>query len=174
MGNLLFSADGRIGSSEFIKGAVILLALNFFLWPSWFLGSSLGFIAILISLVSIYCWGCLFAKRFHDAGMGGGWFAVLLLLFSLLASIISFMIIATRLGVQAQSNPELLEKMNAIQTINRVNPDPQEIAAVMEFYGLMGKLGIIPTAITFLVIGGAIAFITNFILNTDPEPNRWG
>jgi len=174
MGNLLFSADGRISSSEFKKGAIILLALNFFLWPTWFLSPMLGMIATIISLVTIYCWGCLFAKRFHDAGKGGGFYAVVLLLFVLLAGIVSVFATSLKVAAKAQADPELMEKMESMQNIDRNNPDEAEIQAVMEIYAIFGQAGIVPTAISFLVVGGVIAFITNAILKTDPGPNRWG
>lgn len=168
MGNLLFSMDGRINAAEFSKGALVLLAINFFLWPSWFLHTGLGFLGLIGALVTIYCWACLFIKRLRDAGQPGGWFALLFILFVFLAGLISFFTMSMRLGQRMQSDPDLISKLEDMQTMDRANPSPDELAQVLEFYALMGEVGIIPAAITFLLVGGGIAFVTNSILKSKP------
>jgi len=174
MFRLLFSPDGRIFPEEFRKGAIVLLAINFFLWPSWYLGAGVGFLAFMITLVTIYCWTCLFAKRFHDAGKSGGWFALLFFIFAILSGILCFFIAAMRLGIKAAGDPELLEKVEYMQTLRGSEIGPEETETVLEIYKAMGELSIVPAAIICLIVGGGIAFITNAVLKSDPEPNRWG
>ncbi len=166
MNKLLFSPEGRISSAEFIKGAVILLALNFFLWPSWFVNSILGFLALAIALFSIYCWACLFTKRLRDAGQNPAWFALIFCLYASIATIVSFFVAAMRLGVQSANNPEFLDKVEALQSIDRVNPSPEDFQQMLEFYAALGQVGIIPAAIIFLLFGGGFAFAVNGLLQT--------
>jgi len=62
--NMFFSADGRIGRQEFWIGFLILLGV----------GVVLNFIPLIgqvLSIVTIWCWICLYTKRLHDMGKSG-------------------------------------------------------------------------------------------------------
>ena len=60
---LFFSPEGRIGRQAYWIGWLVLIGVN-----------TLLFWVPFLSLVSIYCWTCISAKRFHDMGRSG-WLA---------------------------------------------------------------------------------------------------
>ncbi|MDP1632799.1 MAG: DUF805 domain-containing protein [Caulobacter sp.] len=61
---LFFAPDGRIGRSTFWIGWLVLLGVNVVLgWIPLF--------GWLLSLVTIYCYVCVSAKRLHDMGKSG-------------------------------------------------------------------------------------------------------
>jgi uncharacterized membrane protein YhaH (DUF805 family) len=61
---LFFSADGRIGRSAFWMGWLMLVGVNVVL--GW-----IPLIGWLLSLVTIYCFVCVYSKRLHDMGKSG-------------------------------------------------------------------------------------------------------
>ena len=73
MGNLLFSPNGSISSSEMIKGGVILVAIGVLLGLAPVLGLPKGITTILglVSYVLIVPWVFLWIKRYRDAGQPG-------------------------------------------------------------------------------------------------------
>ena len=173
MGKLLFSPDGRISSSEFMKGAVILLALNFFLWLSWFAGMGFGFFAAIVAIFTIYCWACLFIKRFHDAGKSGWLFipvlAVFLVLVLFVLPLVTFPIFPV--------SEEALQAMQVIEDFQQANSQPttiEEISPMLEAADTMMKARAIPSSIIYFLGGLITAFGTNKLLKSDPEANRWG
>jgi len=175
MGKLFFSADGRIGPQLFIKGAVILLALNFFLAPAGYLGGMIQFLAVIISLVAIYCWGCLFAKRFHDAGRSGWWFPLLLLMFVLVSSFLQGLLFFQ------MADKEIVEASLAQSEQLRDALGSGDFGAIMQVFNqdlaitqAISRAQIIPGAIAQFLTGAAMAFGINKLLKTDPNPNRWG
>jgi len=166
LGNLLFSSEGRINAQEFLKGAIILLAFNFFLWPSWLVHSALGFLGMMLAIGSIYCWWCLFAKRLRDAGQPGGWFALFFGLFVFLAGLITMLVVMFRTASVVANDPELMAQMEAMQSMDQANPTPEEMEQVFAFYAIMGEVSIIPAAIVFFVVGGGIALTANMALKS--------
>lgn len=62
--SLFFSAEGRIGRQSFWIGWLVLLGVNVVL--GW-----IPFIGQLLSLVTIYCFVCIYSKRLHDMGKSG-------------------------------------------------------------------------------------------------------
>lgn len=175
MRKLFFSADGRIGPEEFIKGAVILLAVNFVLWLAWFTNAWLPMIAGAISMVTIFCWGCLFSKRFHDANMNGMMFIPIFGLFLILVSFVVPLILYPLIPVSDRA-------IELAQQLEIVNEDPwaamsrsnEENMAIMEMNRELFAERALPNAIIFFVSGAALAFGINKFLKTDPNPNRWG
>lgn len=157
MGNLLFSPNGTINAAQFNKGAVILLAFNFFLWLSWYGGLGIGFIALLLVLASIYCWVCLFAKRFADAGKSGAWFLLIFTGFVIVSYLLSNVLIAIM-------SPEMIETAEELQRLQV--EDPQNIEALMDGMGEMIKGMVIPYAIGYLISGAIFAFGTNKMLKS--------
>lgn len=71
---LFFSAEGRIGRSTFWIGWLVLLGVNVVL--GW-----VPLLGWLLSLVTIYCWVCVSAKRLHDMGKSG-WLTIIPMVFA--------------------------------------------------------------------------------------------
>lgn len=71
---LFFSADGRIGRSTFWIGWLVLLGVNVVL--GW-----VPLLGWLLSLVTIYSWVCVSAKRLHDMGKTG-WLTIIPIVFA--------------------------------------------------------------------------------------------
>ena len=168
MGKLLFSSGGRINQEKFYKGAVILLAINFFGWLAWFGGLAAGMLASLFSLVLIYCWGCLFAKRLHDAGKSGYLYLVLLLIFI----VISWLMGALLMGI---FTPEVVDFQVELQEISsRKTPTMDDVVDMFNLIERMYVMTAIPKAISFLLSGALIAFGVNAKLRSDPNDNQYG
>lgn len=165
MGKLLFSPEGRIGPDMFKKGAVILLAANFFMWLAWYVSFGVGLLVGLVSFALIYCWACLFIKRFHDAGKSGASFALVLLIFIILVYLISNVLLAAL-------SPEVIEMVADVQ--ENLDPNEPDIDYMMESYTKIFQAFAIPYAVGYLVTGAGVAFVTNKILKSDPEDNQYG
>jgi len=164
--NLLFSSRGIIDRDSFTKGALVLLALNFFLWPLWFVHTGLGSMAGWVALISGYNWYCLFAKRLRAGGYSPGLFFAFWLMFAVLTTMTLFFVASIRLAIRANADPELLEKMEAMQTMDRQNPD---VDMVMDIYGQMGEVSVIPAGIIYLIFGAVIALGVNSVFRSRPE-----
>ena len=169
MGKLLFSPGGRIDKPDFIKAAVILIILNAILWMSWSLGLGIGSIAGLVSLLFIYMWGCVFAKRFHDSNKAGWLYLVVFIVYIVLFYILAGFLIPT---ISPQAG-ELAMKIGEMAQ----NLDRNDQEAVMELWGMYGplmKMVALPFALASAIAGAIIAFGTNALLKHDPEENQWG
>jgi len=155
MGNLLFSPSGRIGRQEFIKGAVVLLAINFFLWLAWFISMGIGVFAAFGSLALIWCWACLFIKRFADAGKSGGFFALVFIGFVIVSYILANMLTIIL-------SPDMLEVALDLQELTQeAQPDME---ALMPAMAKMMKGIVIPYAASYFLTGAAFAFGINALL----------
>jgi len=165
MGNLLFSASGRIDAQSFKRGAVILLTINVLLWQAWLISLGAGVIAFFASLVLIYCWGCLFAKRLHDASKSGWMYLLIFFIFQ----VVSYIVGSVLFGVLS---PEIVIEAQELQeTIDMNNPDVEYLLGV---YDRMFKAMSLPFATSYLAVGLALSFGINAMLKTDPEPNQYG
>ena len=179
MRKLFFSADGRIGPEEFIKGAVILLAINFALWLSWFVSMGLGVFATLISVVTIFCWACLFAKRFHDANMNGMMFLPVLGLFLLLlvfvVPILLFPIIPlSERELELTAQLQVISEEFWSDPMAAMSRSDEENMVMISLSEELNTAGAIRSAIQYFLAGAITAFGINKLLKTDPNPNRWG
>ena len=156
MGNLLFSPDGTIGKADFTKGAVILLAANFVLWLAWLVNFGIGGLAGLMSLVLIYCWGCLFVKRFKAAGKSGAMFVLVFFVFLFLSYILANLLMLSL-------SPDMVVKAEELQALSQ--SDPENIEALLPLMNeLMGAM-VVPYAVAYFIAGAFIAFVTNAKMN---------
>ena len=133
------------------------------MWLSWFGGLGLGFLALFLSLVLIYNWGCLFVKRLRGAGKSGWLFLPILIAFI----VISYFVASV---LTAAMNPEILKEGLALQeTVNVNNPDLQ---VVLPFYERFFKAIAVPYAAAYLGVGAVLAFTINAKLpvGLNPDP----
>ncbi|HID35987.1 MAG TPA: DUF805 domain-containing protein, partial [Ghiorsea sp.] len=162
MGNLLFSPSGRISPSEFMKGAIILIAIGAILQllnlVSIKLAMGLGFT---IGLVTIWCWVVLWVKRFHDASKSGWMSLVVILAWLVIAWIISLLVMPFFAGDTAQQAAEMQVAMEAAT-------EAGDFGAIwgtaMEAAGAQAKKTAIPSAIMGIVVSGAVAYIGNMLI----------
>ena len=152
MGNLLFTHNGFVDRGAFHKGAVVLLAINFFLWPVWFAGMGPGFIAFFASLVLVYCWACLFIKRLRAAGKSSLWFLTIFSAFAFGSYILGSIFLSIL-------SPEMVDEIVEFQkTADPKNPD---MDVFLPFYDRLFKALAIPYAAAYLITGAALAFSIN-------------
>ena len=161
MGNLLFVPDGEIGPQAFIKGAVILLATNFVLWMSWHLGISIGILTSMVSLVLVYCWACLFIKRFRYAGKSGWLFLPVFIGFVIVSYILAQIFV-----VMLTDRELLMELANFQKEMDPENPDVEYLFGIFD---KMRRVIVLPYSAAYLLTGAAFAFGVNKLLKSRPE-----
>lgn len=165
MGNLLFSPVGRIDAHSFKRGAVILLTVNVLLWQAWLISLGAGVMAFFASLILVYCWGCLFAKRLHDASKSGWMYMLIFVIFL----VVSYVVGGILFGMLS---PEIAEEVQNLQeSIDMDNPDMEYLLGV---YDRMFRAMSLPFTISYLAVGLGLAFGINAMLKTDPDPNEHG
>jgi len=149
----------------FHKGAVILLVINVLLWQAWLISLGAGVIALFASLILVYCWGCLFAKRFHDASKSGWMYLLIFIIFL----VVSYIVGSVLLGLMS---PDIVTEAESLQeSIDMDNPDIEYLLGV---YDRMLKAMSLPFTISYLAVGAGIAFGVNAVLKTDPDANEHG
>lgn len=162
MGNLLFSANGVMDRGQFTKAAMVLLAVNFFMWLAWFGGLGVGMLAGVLSLGLIYCWFAVFAKRLRDAGKSPAWFILILIVFILVSYVVSGILMAT-MAAEFFSP----ETMAEIESVRDMDPnDPQTMGVMIEVMSPMFKALAVPYAIGYLITGAAMALGLNALLKS--------
>ena len=168
MGSLLFSPTGRVNSSDFMRGALILIILGFVInvLPaiSFAIGSTLG----ILGLVLIWCWVVLFVKRYHDGGKTG-WMSIFPIVVFLVLSFIMSGIISSVFA--ADLNDQLTRLTQEALSSGDSN---NLLAATLKMGSEIAKKTAIPTAIAGAVISYAIAFIFNSMIKHDPQDNTYG
>jgi len=158
---LLFSPEGAVGPQEFQKGAVVLLAINFFGWLSWYGGLGLGVLTAMLSLILIYCWFCLFAKRLRIAGKSPAWFILIFLAFVILMYIVGALVSSLILS------PDLIEKVSDLELMMQ-DPAPDLQAVMSEFTEVMKRLTVV-NAVQYVIAGSILAFALNSMLGVKNE-----
>ena len=137
---LFFSADGRIARQPYWIGWLVLLGVN-----------SLLFWVPFLSFVTIYCWICISAKRFHDMGKSG-WLAAIPVAIGLVVPLVAIVAIASTAIVAATAN----------------GSDETVAAAVIS--ALLGS-------VLFFAIGGLVSLgflIWEGVAEGEPGDNRYG
>ncbi len=99
---ILFGAGGKLSPMEFAQGLVFIvlagIAVNFLsLVPG--LGLIMGIIGLVVGLVLMFGWICIFSKRFHDAGKSG-WMTLLAILSAIVIGILTGLILGPLFGLQ--------------------------------------------------------------------------
>jgi len=162
MGNLLFSPSGQISSSEFMRGAIILIAIAAVLailpMLSYTLGTTLG----LLGIIMLWCWIVLWIKRFRDGGKSGWMCLIPIIIWFIISAIVGTVISSMFIGDMAAEMSEMTESAAS----------SGDLGAMFKMIGQAGeataKKTAIPQAVVGAVISYAIAFVgNNMIKNTD-------
>ena len=155
MMNLLFSPTGRIAPSQYMRGMIILGVVAAVLALLPLLSMTLGTIAGLLGFVLFYCVIALGIKRSHDAGKSGWWSIAHILLFLLVSTALTWIL----LTVFGLSMGDMFRSAAG-----------GDVSAVEEFT----QASIIPSAIATLLTYPITAFLVNMLNPHDPTPNQYG
>jgi len=171
MGSLLFSPSGRIGSSEFMKGAIILIIIGAIIQLSGLVSYKLSLTLSMIGLVTIWCWVVLWVKRFHDGGKSGWMSLVVILVWIVIAMIISVVLMPI---LVPSMEADKLAMSEAMQAAGQSGDMGLVISTMMEYGDEMAKKSAISNALMSAVIAGAVAYVANMLIKHDPNDNQYG
>lgn len=166
--NLLFNPTGRIGAQTFIRGALILLAIQFFFHLSAKISFGLFSVMSIVWLLSVYCWFCVFAKRFHDAGYSGALFIPLVVVWFIAGYFV------WGFAMSLTTDPEILTQVLEISQEMQGSSDPALAEEALGLISTMLSQGAIAAALASFLLSGAVAFGINAILKSDPNENEHG
>ena len=160
MGNLLFSPNGRISSSEFMRGATILIVIAAVLAILPMISFKLGSILGILGLVMIWCWVVLWIKRFRDGGKSG-WMSLIPIAIFIVASFIVGSIVSSMF-----MGDMVNEMADAIEGAGEAG----DVGSMFKMMGQMGeataKKTAIPKAITGAIVSYAIAYVGNMLIKS--------
>ncbi len=168
MGNLLFSPSGRISPSEFMRGAIILIAISFVLGILPLISFKIGSMLSMLGIILLWCWIAIFIKRFHDGGKSGWMCLIPIVAFIILSMIVSSIVtgmFAGDLNAQMQEAAEAAAESGDFASI---------ISVTMESAGAIAKKTALPAAVAGAVVSYVIAFATNSIAGHDEHENQFG
>lgn len=161
--NLLFSPNGRVGPREFGRGVILLIGIWLVILIMVTFGPNLlGAMMSLLSMVTIYCYLCIYGKRLHDAGITAWGYVPFLIAFLFLFMFLGGLLIT----LFAPEGRELLLEWDTLQRRG-------SIEAAAELQPQVIKSIIVPMVITFLAVNALLAWIAAR-LRSDPQPNAYG
>ena len=162
--DILFNPTGRIRASEFWRGVIILIGLGVITQVAALYGPpALAIASLLVQLVMIYMYVCVFGKRLHDSGKTA-WLSILFFIGIFVLSFIGKSVFFP--FVEGYS--ELEAEMTAEITANGLNLE------VMGAYGeRLAELTAWPNLI-LNVVAGLIGSFFCARLWSDPYPNKYG
>ncbi len=168
MGNLLFSPKGRINSSEFMKGAIVVIVIAAILNLLPLVSYNLAMIFSLLGLVLIWPIIVLAVKRAHDAGKSG-WMCLLPIIALIILSVIANSVVTKMFGGDIYT-----QMQNAMQEAAQ-SGDLKQVMSVSKEYGQkLSQKTVVPMTVASAVIMYVVAFVYNMLLKHDPEENQWG
>ncbi len=172
MMNLLFSPSGRINSAEFRQGALILIVLGFLFNISPMINYQLSMILGIVGLVFIWCWIVLWIKRYHDSGKSG-WMCLLpIVLFIVLAFIISMVVQAMGMaGIDPETQAAIEEMANEAAESGDIGG---MFSQMMGMGAEVAKKTALPNALMTALASAIIAFGFNAIIKSEPNENSFG
>ncbi|MEM6535965.1 MAG: DUF805 domain-containing protein [Pseudomonadota bacterium] len=160
MGDLLFSANGRLGRNRFWQGLVILTVASVLITAgSVMVNTAIG----LLSIVLIFPYVCIYAKRLHDAGFTG-WFVILIWFGSLILNFMFGLFLGPFL-----SSPETVAMQEEI--VERINAG--DVAGAMEGTELLSEKMLPLSLISTVLVNVSLALIVGS-LRADPKANQYG
>lgn len=160
MGDLLFNPQGRILKNRFWQGLVVLTVVSVIVTAlPVYLGTMFG----LLSLLLIYPYVCVYAKRFHDAGTTG-WWVIAVWLGSVVLSFIEGMLLG----------PVFLgEEGRAIQAEAAERLSQGEFDVWMQAQERISEI-MLPMSIMSVIANNAIIGFIVGSLATEPRTNKHG
>lgn len=166
--NLLFSPSGRIGPSDFMKGAIVVIVISAILNILPMINFTLGSTLSMLGIVLIWPIVVLAVKRAHDAGKSG-WMCLLPIIALIILSVITGMIINKVFGGSAYADMQAATKAAA------ESGNLQDVMKIAKEQGAaMAKKTVLPQTIAGAVIMYVVAYVYNMMMAHDPNDNQWG
>jgi len=168
MGNLLFSPSGRINSSDFMRGVMVLVAIGLVLGLLPILSPALSILGI-VGIVLIWCWIVLWIKRYHDSGKSGWMCLIPIIVYAIVGGIAGYLV--SQSFVDADAVAAATEAAEAAA-------ESGDIAGAFKA-GLSGgsgltKTGVIVNGLVSAAVSYGIAFLFNGMIKGDQHDNQFG
>lgn len=161
MMNLLFNPNGRIDQPTYWRAVLILFAAS---TAVTVLSTYVSGIVGLLSLVVMWCWIAIHAKRFHDNGKTG-WLQLFVILFAWLVLYVLQLFLAPLVGGDIEAASSAMS-----DALSGSSPDFQAFfSAARE----AAKASMVPEIISTLIATGLIGLVMS-LFKTDPEDNVHG
>lgn len=164
---LLFSPTGRISQPTYWRAVIILFAVSAVISiVSAYASPFLSF----ISLIFIWPWIAVHAKRFHDAGKTG-WLTLAMIVLAIVVSIVAGMLLPPLFGVNAAAmQQEMQEGMEEYLSSN----DPSAaMAYVMQETRKISQAQLLPGLASSAIVTGVIGTVMG-LFKSDPNENQYG
>lgn len=113
---ILIGASGKLGPMEFAQGLVAILAIWIVLQFVSLIPVIGWLISLVVGLALVFCWVCIFSKRFHDAGQSG-WMAAAAVLAVIVISVVLQMILMPLFVGGALSAPSSFQAASPSATV---------------------------------------------------------
>jgi len=168
--NLLFFPSGRITPEQFLRGALVLIAIGAAIQLLPLISLRLSLIFSLLGVVTIWCWVVLWVKRFHDGGQSGWMTLLVILVWIVLGFIANSIVQAMFLGDIAEQTADMVEAMEDIDDDNVSGV----FTAMFDMMGGMARKLAIPTAISSALVALGVTYGANALIKHDPDENQWG
>lgn len=164
---LLFSPNGRIDQPTYWRAVLILFGISAVLTIlAAYVSPFLGF----VSIIFIWPWIAIHAKRFHDAGKTG-WLTLAMIVLAIIVSAVAGMVLPSLFGVDVASMQREMES-NMEDYISSNDPGAA-MAYVMEESKRMAQAQLLPSILSTGIVTGVVGFVMS-LFKTDPNDNQYG
>ncbi len=164
---LLFSPNGRIDQPTYWRAVLILFGISAVLTVvAAFVSPFLSF----LSIIFIWPWIAVHAKRFHDAGKTG-WLTLAMIVLAVIVSLVAQAILPPLFGVNvADMQREMEENMADYMSSN--DPGAAMVYAMQEAKK-MSQAQLLPSILSTGIVTGVVGFVMS-LFKTDPNDNQYG
>ena len=164
---LLFSPNGRIDQPTYWRGVLILFGISAALTVlSAYVSPFLGFASILF----IWPWIAVHAKRFHDAGKTG-WLTLAMVVLAIIVSFVAQAILTPLFGVDVTAMQREMEENMADYMSS--NDSGAAMAYAMQESKRMAQVQLLPSILSTGLVTGVVGFVMS-LFKTDPNDNQYG
>ena len=164
---LLFSPNGRIDQPTYWRAVLTLFGISAVLTVvSAYVSPFLGF----VSIIFIWPWIAVHAKRFHDAGKTG-WLTLAMIVLAIVLSALAGMVLPALFGVDVGAMQREMEEN--MQDYLSSNDPGAAMAYVMEESKRMSQAQLLPSILSTAIVTGVVGFVMS-LFKTDPNDNQYG